>query len=132
SPTRFGFPFPWASSLLSQNPHYAHRQVTERNRLSRKESYSLQTGSRVEYLFSCSVVTVADKLNLLSTATLIVVLARRTPFGLTVPQAAPESISEPHALYAAVALATALAAVRITSMTRSGWESIGTWLLSSS
>jgi hypothetical protein len=27
---------------------------------------------------------------------------------------------------------TAFAAVRMTSMTRSGWESIGTWLLSSS
>jgi len=35
--------------------------------------------------------------------------------------------------YAAVDwVRTAFAAVRITSITRSGWESIGTWLLSSS
>ena len=32
----------------------------------------------------------------------------------------------------AVPACAAFAAVRMTSMTRSGWESIGTWLLSSS
>jgi len=31
-----------------------------------------------------------------------------------------------------IALETAFAVGRITSITRSGWESIGTWLLSSS
>jgi tartrate dehydratase beta subunit/fumarate hydratase class I family protein len=32
--------------------------------------------------------------------------------------------------YAALGFCTALAAVRITSITRLGWESMGTWLLS--
>jgi len=43
----------------------------------------------------------------------------------------PSSPSDLH--YAAfVAVCTAFAAARMTSITRSGWESMGTWLLSSS
>src|SRR5580704_6711146 len=49
------------------------------------------------------------------------------------PRGGLDQVSNPpDAYYAALDFCTAVAAARITSITKPGWESMGTWLLSTS